>query len=204
MGAGLYSASMLDPAAPDSDEALMLAFAAGSITAFDELYARHRRGLHAFIVRLWGSQEVAVDDVFQDAWLAVTRARASYRPSAKFRTWLYQIARNRVIDRLREKRPVLASELRGPGDEGDFLDALPDSGSDAPERALERSDQAAALASALTALPAVQREVFLLRMEGDLSLGEIAHLTGVSLETAKSRLRYSIAKLRAALRGIWP
>lgn len=203
VGAGLYSAPMFHSAGPDSDEALMLAFAAGSLADFDALYARHRLGLYAFIARLPGSQEMAVDDVFQETWLAVTRSRGNYRPTAKFRTWLYQIARNRVIDRLREQRPLLASELQGPGDE-DFLDRVPDGGAGAPERCMEQADQRAALARALAQLPAVQREAFLLHMEGELRLDEIARLTGVNPETAKSRLRYAIAKLRAALRGMWP
>ena len=203
MGAELYCAPMRNSAVSDSDEALMLAFAAGSLTDFDALYARHRRGLYAFIARLPGSQEIAVDDIFQDTWLAVTRARANYRPSASFRTWLYQIARNRVIDRLRTKRPVLASELQAPGDD-DYFESVPDSGANTPDQLLQQSDQAAALARALAALPVEQREVFLLRMEAELPLEEIAQLIRVNPETAKSRLRYATAKLRAALRGIWP
>ena len=203
VGAQLYCAPMFNPAEPDSDEALMLAFAAGSLADFDALYARHRLGLYAFIARLPGSQEMAVDDVFQETWLAVTRSRGSYRPTAKLRTWLYQIARNRVIDRLREKRPLLESELQGPGDDA-YFESVPDGDAGAPDRRLEQADQQAAMARALAELPGVQREAFLLHMEGELPLDEIARLTGVNPETAKSRLRYAIAKLRAALRGMWP
>jgi RNA polymerase sigma-70 factor (ECF subfamily) len=193
---------------PDSDEALMLAFAGGDLAAFDALYARHKRGLHAFVARLLAGQRIDVDDVFQDVWLAVARSRAGYRPSARFRTWLFQIARNRVIDLLREKRPLPASELQSRddehGDDPDPIAAIPDDGARSPEALLERGRQAQAIARALAALPAVQREAFLLREHGELPLEEIARLTGVNAETAKSRLRYAVAKLRAALRGTWP
>jgi len=203
----LYSTPMADPAAqpaPDSDEALMLAFAAGNLAAFDALYARHRRGLYGFIARQLQGREVAVDDVFQEAWLAVARARASYRPTAKFRTWLFQIARHRSIDLLRQRQPLLASELQAGTDGADPFDQVEDVSSVTPMAALDRADQAAAIARALSALPAVQREAFLLREHAELPLEEIARITGVNVETAKSRLRYAIAKLRAALRGIWP
>jgi len=205
--AAVYSPAMSDPAAPpatDSDEALMLAFAAGDMAAFDTLYARHKRGLYAFVARLLIGQGIAVDDVFQDVWLSVAKARAQYRPTAQFRTWLFQIARNRTIDLLREKRPALASELQACDDDADPFDAIPDTGTPTPDVALDRSQKAAAIARALAALPAVQREAFLLREHSELPLEEVARLTGVNVETAKSRLRYAVAKLRAALRGIWP
>jgi len=203
----LYSTAMADPATPpaaDTDEALMLAFGAGDMAAFDALYQRHRRGLYAFIARLLIGQEVAVDDVFQDAWLAVARSRASYRPTAKFRTWLFQIARHRTIDLLRERRPLLASQLATAEDEADPFASIADPRAPSPELELDRADKAAAIARALAALPAVQREAFLLREHGELGLEDIARVTGVNVETAKSRLRYAVAKLRAALRGIWP
>jgi RNA polymerase sigma-70 factor (ECF subfamily) len=182
----------------------MLAFAAGNLAAFDALYARHRRGLYAFIARLLQGREVAVDDVFQEAWLAVARSRAGYRPTAQFRTWLFQIARNRTIDLLRERRPLLASELQATEDGADPFASLEGPDVLTPERQVDRADKAAAIARALSALPAVQREAFLLREQADLPLEDIARITGVNVETAKSRLRYAIAKLRAALRGSWP
>lgn len=192
------------PFPPDSDEALMLAFAGGNMAAFDTLYARHRRGLYAFVSRLLLDREVSVDDVFQDVWLSVARVRAQYQPSAQFRTWLFQIARNRAIDLLREKRLVLVSELGSAEDEEDIFAGLADPRALSPEAVLDQSQKAAAITRALAALPPEQREVFLLREHGAFPLEDIARLTGVSMETAKSRLRYALGKLRAALSGIWP
>ena len=190
---------------PDSgsDEALMLAFAEGSISAFDQLYQRHRKGLYAFVARQFAGQAICVDDIFQDVWLAVARSRAQYRPQAKFRTWLFQIARNRAIDLLRANHPASSAS-----NDGSFCDDpfefLADTRHLTPEHALDSRQKAEAISRALAALPTEQREAFLLREHSEMSLEEIAHLTGVSPETAKSRLRYAVNKLRAALRGIWP
>lgn len=194
-------AAMSPPAGrSDSDETLMLAFAQGDIAAFDALYARHRKGLYAFVTRQFIGQGISVEDVFQDVWLAVARSRTHYRPTAKFRTWLFQIAHNRAIDLLRAPTAARIEEKDGE----DLIANLPDRHNPGPERALDNRQKAAAISSALAALPPEQREAFLLREHGELPLEEIARLTGVSLETAKSRLRYAVNKLRAALRGIWP
>ncbi|ANQ83168.1 RNA polymerase sigma factor [Azoarcus olearius] len=181
------------------DGALMLAYAAGDATAFEQLYARHRRGLYAYLQRQ-APRPGWVDDLFQETWLAVIGARAGYRPSAAFRTWLYGIARNKLIDRIRRSDAVLLSDfLADDGDDGELLDRLgADAGHD-PAQLLARRRDGDALHAALRTLPAPQREVFLLREQADMSLTEIAALVGVPLETAKSRLRYAIARLRAAL-----
>lgn len=181
------------------DGALMLAYAAGDTAAFEQLYARHRRGLYAYLQRQ-APRPGWVDDLFQETWLAVIGARAGYRPSAAFRTWLYGIARNKLIDRIRRSDAVLLSDfLADDGDDGELLDRLgADAGHD-PAQLLARRRDGDALHAALRTLPAPQREVFLLREQADMSLTEIAALVGVPLETAKSRLRYAIARLRAAL-----
>lgn len=189
---------------PASDEALMCAFAGGDMAAFDVLYGRHRKGLYAFISRLLPARSASVDDIFQDVWMNVARSRASYQPQAQFRTWLFQIARNRSIDLLRERQPVLASELTRIDDDDapDFFDGLADDSAPQPETVVIMRERAARLEVALAALPAVQREAFLLKEHAELSLEDIAQLTGVRPETAKSRLRYALTKLRAALGGV--
>lgn len=182
------------------DEDLMLAYAAGDATAFDALYARHRGGLYRYLMRHSGHAGI-VDELFQDVWLNAIRARTTYVPSAKFTTWLYRIAHNRLIDHWRATGQVeLVSTGAGDDDDADnVLAAIPGARTDEPEVRASAREIATRLHSALSALPPVQREVFLLHQEGGLDLHEIAALTGAGVETVKSRLRYALAKLRAKL-----
>jgi len=175
----------------------MLAYAAGDAAAFDALYARHKGGVYRYLLRHCGHAGVA-DELFQDAWTSVIRARSSYVPSATFATWLYRIAHNRLIDHWRATGRV---ELvtAGPNDDDDPLDAIPGASSDEPEARVAAHELSTRLRGALAALPATQREAFLLHQEGGLELSEIAVLTGAGVETVKSRIRYALAKLRATL-----
>jgi RNA polymerase sigma-70 factor (ECF subfamily) len=179
--------------AADSDEALMLAYRDGDAGAFETLYSRHRGGLYRFVLRQCGSRSLA-DELFQDVWMNLIAARSRYVPSAKFSTFLYQVARNRVIDHFRAS----GRSLEQPENEDDPLDppAPPES---QPEQTVERRETASRLLAALEALPPLQREAFLLHEEGELTLEEIAQLTGVGRETVKSRLRYALARLREKL-----
>jgi len=175
------------------DEELMLAYAAGDAAAFDALYARHRGAVFRYLRRQAGNAAIA-EEIFQDVWLRLIDARASYAPRAKFTTWLFTIAHNRLMDHFRANaRSALVSYDDNPID--DVAADTP-----RPDESLARKQDAARLLAAIEALPAAQREAFLLQQEGELSLEEIATVTGVNRETAKSRLRYAMGKLRAELR----
>jgi RNA polymerase sigma-70 factor (ECF subfamily) len=178
----------------DSDEALMLAYRDGDAGAFEELYARHRGGLYRFVLRQCGTRAVA-DELFQDVWMNLITARSRYVPSAKFSTYLYQVARNRVIDHFR----ALGRNLEDPEDPDDPIDP-PAPPALQPETVIERRETAARLIAAVESLPPLQREAFLLHEEGELTLEEIAQVTGCGRETAKSRLRYALAKLRQGMK----
>jgi RNA polymerase sigma-70 factor (ECF subfamily) len=182
------------------DEDLMLAYAAGDAAAFDALYARHRGGLYRFLIRHCGQPAIA-DELFQDIWLSAVRARAGYAPTAKFTAWLYRIAHNRLIDHWRATGQVelIAAGSSDGEDEDDSLAAIPGARNDEPDARASAREISLRLRSALAALPPAQRDVFLLHQEGGLELSEIAELTGAGVETVKSRLRYALAKLRAAL-----
>ena len=183
-------------AAP-GDEDLMLAYAAGDAAAFDTLYARHKGGVYRYLLRQCRQGGVA-DELFQDVWMNLIRARASYVPSAKFTTWLYRLAHNRLIDHYRASGQV---SLVSADDEAhaDTVAALSAHQGDQPERRAENQELGARLKAAVAALPLAQREAFVLQQEGGLSLADIAELTGAGLETVKSRLRYASDKLRAEL-----
>lgn len=182
---------------PDDGD-LMLAYAAGEAAAFEQLYARHRRGLYGFLQRQT-PRAAWVDDLFQETWLAVIQARAAYRPTAAFRTWLYGIARNKLIDRIRQREAALLADFVSDPDDSPAKDLVADDKAHDPVGTITSRRQGEALHLALRTLPAVQREVFLLREQAGMSLADIAALVGVPLETARSRLRYAIARLRLAL-----
>lgn len=166
----------------------------GDAAAFDALYARHRGPLYRFILRQCRAPAEA-DELFQDVWMNLVRARERYRREAKFTTYLYHVAHNRLIDHYRRKPALIPVSL---DNEDDPVDP-PAPASASPERQVELRRQTSRLLAALEALPQPQREVFLLREEGGLTVPEIAEVTGVDLEAAKSRLRYAIAKLREAV-----
>ncbi|HSD52670.1 MAG TPA: RNA polymerase sigma factor [Burkholderiales bacterium] len=176
------------------DEELMLAYRGGDAAAFDALYARHKGGVFRYLRRQSGNAAIA-EELFQDVWMRLIDARARYEPQAKFTTWLYTIAHNRLMDHFRTlKRAALVSY-----DDADDPPPEPVADTPQPEEMLTRKQDAGRLLAAIDALPAAQREAFVLQQEGDLSVEEIAVATGVNRETAKSRLRYAMAKLRAQL-----
>ena len=180
--------------AATSDEDLMLAYAAGDAAAFDALYARHKGGVYRYLLRQC-RQGVAVDELFQDVWMNLIRARASYTPSAKFATYLYRLAHNRLIDHYRASGQV---RLVSADDEAheEAVAALPAGRGVEPEMRAENRQLGERLKRAVASLPPLQRDAFLLQQEAGLSLNEIAELTGVGVETVKSRLRYAVNKLR--------
>jgi RNA polymerase sigma-70 factor (ECF subfamily) len=176
-----------------NDEELMLAYAQGDALAFDELYRRARGMLYRFILRSVPERAVA-DELFQDTWSRAIQARARYRAESKFTTWLLQIAHNLIVDHLRRQRPQAdASETEH------VLGLLNAPERERPEEVLSEFEQRRRLQLALEALPDEQRVAFLLRMESDLSLEDIAQVTGAGHETVKSRLRYAFAKIRERL-----
>lgn len=184
-----------------ADEQLMELYRDGDAGAFDILYRRHKGGLYRYLFRLCKQQSVA-DELFQDVWSNIIRSRERYQPTAKFSTFLYQIAHNRLIDHVRQNAESHLS-LDAENDEAESLvEQLPADSGGQPEILVERKRLVENLVNNIEALPAPQREAFLLREEAGLSLEEIALATGVTQETAKSRLRYAVAKLRDGLRGL--
>ncbi len=172
------------------DSALMLRYQDGDASAFEMLYRRHNDALYRYLLRRC-QQRDAADDVFQEVWGKIIRARESYRPTAKFTTFLYRVAHNCFIDYLRRNQ---RHQHLSPADP----DTQPDT-AEAPEQLTEKALARRRLEQALTLLPDEQRDAFLLHEEAGLSLDQIATVTGSNRETIKSRLRYAMKKLRAAL-----
>lgn len=187
------------PLAPSAilDEVLMQSYAAGQAAAFEQLYGRHRLRMWRYFYRNTGDGALA-DDLAQDLWFAVVDNAARYEVRSKFTTWLFTMAHHRLVDHWRRQRPGIS--LSADTEESMRLaDSLFAASGFEPDHQLDRQLMAQALLAALAQLPTEQRECFLLQVEVDMTVAEIAQATGVAEETAKSRLRYARAKLRAAL-----
>jgi RNA polymerase sigma-70 factor (ECF subfamily) len=174
----------------------MLRYRAGDADAFSRLYERHKGPLYRYFLRQCSGAAVA-EELFQDVWLNLIRARAQYTVQAKFSTYLYRLAHNRLVDYYR--RQSSAAALAWTDGAGPPIEDAPSSDEREPEQEVQRRLQMERLMSLLQALPEVQREAFLLREEAGLSVEEIAETTGVERETAKSRVRYAINRLRRGL-----
>lgn len=177
----------------DDDATLMLAYARGEAAAFNALYARHRAALYRFLLRAARDPQLA-EELFQETWSRVVASRARYVPQAKFTTWLLQIAHNLLIDSYRRKRPLATGEEAERVFE---VTASPER--EQPEHLLSEFERRRRLQLAIEQLPDEQRTAVLLRLENELSVEEIAEVTGVGRETAKSRLRYAMNRLREQL-----
>jgi len=168
----------------------MLAYRQGVAGAFETLYARHKGPLYRYVLRAVKERALA-EELYQEIWMRVIEARARYAVQAKFTTWLYTIAHYRLADHWRKRglKLVDAAEADDPPAPRGFE----------PEARAEGHQDLQRLTVALAALPAAQREAFVLHEEAGMTVGEIATATGATEEAAKSRLRYALAKLREAL-----
>ncbi len=184
-----------------TDEQLMLRFQGGEAGAFELLLRRHRGPAFSFLCRLTGDRPRA-EDLLQETWLRVVAAAPRWEPRARFRTWLYTVARNLAADEARRRSLRRTDPLDAPGPGGASpADAMADGGP-GPDRAADGALLRPRLEAALAALPEEQREVFLLREYAGVPFAEIAEITGVPAPTVKSRMRYALEGLRRALAGM--
>lgn len=183
---------------PRTDEALMLAYRDGDVAAFETLYGRWRGRLYRYLAHQVPAQ---AEELFQDVWMKVIGARSGYEVTAKFSTWLYRIAHNRLMDHYRSRGRNLVDLFNALDDdpETDPAADLPAPEAESPPALLERREIARHILDCLAGLPLPQREVFLMAEESGMTLEDIARATGVGRETVKSRLRYALDRLRRCL-----
>ena len=180
-----------------SDETLIARYARGDGEAFAALYRRHELRIWRYLERNVGSRATA-EELMQEVWFAVARDAERYRPSARFTTWLFTIARNRMVDAVRGSRPHVSLDVLG-NEATTVVERLTADSAAGPLAAAEERDRATALRRALARLPPEQRDAFLLQLEGDFSVEEVAAITRTGSETVKSRLRYARTRLRELL-----
>ncbi len=190
---------MTTPRPPDAppitalpDEELMLLVARGIVREpAAELFARHNRALFNFIAWLAQGDVKEAEDIAQSTWIRVLSRCGDYTPTAAFRTFLFQIARNLFLDaRGSAWQQRTTSDETVPEAEDEDL---------SPEAALRLQQDNGRVRAALMGLPAPQREAVALRFFADMSLDDIATTVGVGFETVKSRLRYAFRHLRDVL-----
>ena len=177
------------------DEDLMLSYQQGNTAAFEVLYERHKGGLYRYLLAKCYRQEIA-EELFQDVWMKLIAARDRYEISAKFTTYLYRLAHNHFIDYYRKTR----TDVFQNNDPDEDVEQLMANGQKQADEQLEIQRQTEMLSQLVDCLPDEQREAFMLKEEAGLTVAEIAEVTGVSAEAAKSRLRYAVKKLRAGLK----
>jgi RNA polymerase sigma-70 factor (ECF subfamily) len=167
--------------------------------AFDRLIEFYHYRLFRYLLYLSRNRETA-EDIFQETWIRVLERGHQYNGKTKFETWLFTVARNLLIDRLRRERPSVS--LEGLLDAADGLPPVDFVSSDAiPAPVLiAHKEEGERLSAALEGLPASCREAILLRFQEDLSLEEIAAVSSAPLSTVKSRIYRGLELLRETMK----
>lgn len=180
----------------------MHAYGRGEVRAFETLYARHKAPTYRYFLRHANGHAATADELHQDLWLKVIGARERYGAQARFATWLYTLARHRWVDHWRSQHGIMLASLEDEATAAQVEESVSHDGLDDPLRATIDEQARCRLVAALAGIPALQRDAFLLHVEGGLSLDEIAGLTATAGETVKSRLRYAYRRLRATLEDV--
>jgi len=172
-----------------SDVDLMLSFQGGDEEAFSVLVNRHRNSIVSLTYRYLGNRSDA-EDLAQEVFLRVYRARKRYRPEAKFTTWLYRVAVNASLNEVRNRknRPVFGAAPLPGGDEERFTPSVADGRSESPQAAAERSELQAQVRAAVDDLPERQRMALLLNKFHGFSYEDLAATMEMSIPAIKSLL----------------
>ena len=179
------SPALLGSLAAAADCDLVTRAAAGREDGFEELVRRYQRPIAAYVYRMVGDYEAALD-LTQEVFIKVYNSLRRYRSEFKFSTWIYKIAHNSAVDHLRRqggREQALLREF-----DGEQYDLPIESRRPSPEQESERAERRAEIERVVSQLPAAYRELVVLRHSHDLSYDEIAEVTGLPLGTVKNRL----------------
>lgn len=181
----------------EQDQDLLARYRNGDVAALADLVEKHRRPLFGYIVKMTEGRDDA-DEIFQEVWLRAIRNQQRFK-SGNFCGWLMRIARNLVIDRVRKRKPIV-NLVKDDDDEDPFESRLADPGL-TPSAVSAAGELGERIDAAVAELPEEQREVFVMRMQGEVPFKEIAEIQGVSINTALARMQYAVQKLRTVLSG---
>ena len=172
----------------EADDELMQRYARGDAAAFDVLYERHKAAVYRYCLRQL-PRDVA-DEAHQEVWMALIKARARYVPQGQFKSWLFTLAHNTMLNRARAEM-----KHADPNEQDVAQDNW------VPEQEQDQQALSQRLLRLIRGLPHHQRDALMLQYEGGFSLDDIAQITATSKEGVKSRLRYAMSKLRAQMGG---
>jgi RNA polymerase sigma-70 factor, ECF subfamily len=178
-----------------SDKEQIALYMRGDVNALSELVERYRRPLFGFIIKMTEGKDDA-DEIFQEIWVRAIKHIDRYE-DRKLLSWLFRIAHNLIIDRARRRKDLVSLDQENEHEHA-LSEVLPGTGP-SPADDSGNEDLRLRIRTAVEALPDEQKEVFLMRMEGDLSFKEIAKIQGTSINTALGRMQYALQKLRGAL-----
>jgi RNA polymerase sigma-70 factor, ECF subfamily len=168
-----------------SDTDLVATAINGQEGSFEELVRRYQRPISAYVYRMVGNYESALD-LTQEIFIKVYASLRKYRSEFKFSTWIYKIAHNAAVDHLRRSSTREQSLISG--NESDQFELPIESRRLSPEQESERKERRLEIESVVRALPANYRELIILRHSQDLTYEEIVEVTGLPLGTVKNRL----------------
>lgn len=182
---------------PDPGAALMLRFQAGEAGAFEEMVRAYQDTVYAFLFRFRGRED-GVEDLAQEVFLRVFRARERYRPDAKFSTWLYRIVCNLCINEKRDRKDARSLDAdSAKGEAG--LARMADEKAEQPSRSIEQREIAQAVRASLEKLPENQRAAVLLSQYHGMSYRDVGESLGVSEKAVKSMMARAREQLKEKL-----
>ncbi len=179
-----------------SDHELLAKYRQGEAASLEQLVDRYEQMLYGYIVNMTRSRNDA-DDIYQEVWIRVIRKLGTYRHQ-NFGGWLVRIARNIVIDRARKRKPDFSLDQQD--EDGRGLGQTLEGNVPGPVEQVTAGETGVRITEAVQKLPIEQREVFLMRVQADLSFKEIARIQRTSINTALARMQYALNKLRPLLK----
>lgn len=179
------------------DEEVMLSYQKGNARAMDELLRRYKHSVYRFACRLTGGREHEAQDIAQETFLAVHASRDRYRPDGKFSTWIFGIAHNAAVSRMRKNRRFILWPRKddSPDELRDFAGGGP-----SPRDSAAGDDLASCVKRCVGSLPLLQREALILREYEQLDYGEISQILNISLGTTKTLIHRARLNLKEKLK----